>query len=264
HKGVDKIAKVFTIKGTGKATSKAWGGKQDEVHSTLTSHKGSLFQVNLTEKVGKNTWYRGKINGKGSNVWIHSSYVNSLKETSTSKLGHIRSSNVDIYETIGGKSFKAGTKYTNAVYYIKRQTEFGSDIYYLLSTNPSATTGVVGWVKAKDLSTHDHKGVDKKSKTFYLNGNGKATSKAWGGKKDQIHSDLTKQKHKRFVVNLTEKVGQNTWYRGKIDGKGNNVWVHSSYVTTITENKVSKFGHIRNSRVNIYKELGGSPILAGS
>src|SRR5699024_3572652 len=160
HKGVDKIAKVFTIKGTGKATSKAWGGKQDEVHSTLTSHKGSLFQVNLTEKVGENTWYRGKINGKGSNVWIHSSYVDKLKETSTSKLGHIRSSNVDIYETIGGKSFKAGSKYTNAVYYIKRQAVVGSDTYYLLSTNPSATTGVVGWAKSTDLSTHDHKGVD--------------------------------------------------------------------------------------------------------
>src|SRR5699024_1941962 len=88
------------------------------------------------------------------------------QEASTSKLGHIRSSNVDIYETIGGKSFKAGSKYTNAVYYIKRQAVVGSDTYYLLSKNPSATTGVVGWAKSTDLSTHDHKGVDEIAKVF--------------------------------------------------------------------------------------------------
>src|SRR5699024_11119241 len=144
---------------------------------------------------------------------------------------------------IGGKSFKAGSKYTNAVYYIKRQAVVGSDTYYLLSTNPSATTGVVGWAKSTDLSTHDHKGVDKIAKVFTIKGTGKATSKAWGGKQDEVHSTLTSHKGSLFQVNLTEKVGKNTWYRGKINGKGSNVWIHSSYLTSRQKTIVIDAGH---------------------
>lgn len=266
HVGVDKHAKTVVIKGNGKATSKAWGGSKDNVHANLSKYKGANLIVNLTEKVGNNTWYRGKINGKGPNVWLHSSYVNVLKETNTSKLGHIRSGNVTIHETIGGKTFTAGSKYTNAVYYIKKQLKTGATTYYLISTSPSATSGVVGWVNAKDLSTHNHVGVDKKAKTVYLKGNGKTTTKAWGGKKDGVHSSLTNMKHQRLVVNLTEKVGNNTWYRGKLNGQGQNVWVHSSYVLTEqpSQSNTSRLGHIRHGNVKIYNRVGGTHFTAGS
>lgn len=264
HVGVDKKAKTFIIKGNGKATTKAWGGSKDNVHANLSGYKNSLLVVNLTEKVGNNTWYRGKVNGKGKNVWLHSSYVSNINETKTSKLGHIRSSNVRIYDTIGGKSVAAGSKYTNAVYYIKKQAKIGSTTHYLISTSPSSTKDVVGWVNAKDLSTHNHVGLDKKAKAFYLNGKGKATTKAWGGKKDSVHSNLSSKKNALFVVNLTEKVGKNTWYRGKINGDGQNVWVHSSYVNALNEVNTSRLGHIRNSNVKIYEVIGGKSFSAGS
>lgn len=266
HVGVDKRAKTFEIKGNGKATSKAWGGSKDNVHANLSKYKGADLIVNLTEKVGSNTWYRGKINGQGQNVWLHSSYVTGAKETNTSKLGHIRNKNVTIHESIGGKTFTAGSQYTNAVYYIKKQSKIGATTYYLISKNPSATNGVVGWVNAKDLSTHNHVGVDRKTKTFYLKGNGKATSKAWGGAKDNVHSSLTNMKHQRFVVNLTEKVGNNTWYRGKLNGQGQNVWVHSSYVLAEQprQSNTSRLGHIRNGNVKIYNHIGGTFVTAGS
>src|SRR5699024_5075450 len=104
-----------------------------------------------------------------------------VSESKTSLLAHIRSENTTIYKEINGSSFKAGSTYTHAVYYVKKQAVHDGETYYLISTRPSATVGTVGWVKARDLSTHDHVGVDREAKTFYIKGNGKATSKAWGG-----------------------------------------------------------------------------------
>src|SRR5690606_23761244 len=168
HTVVDKHDKVYYIKGTGKATTKAWGGKKDAVYPSLSSYKNKEFKVHLTEKVGNATWYRGVLEGK--TVWLHSSDVYSANKSSTSRLGHLNSVNVDIYESIGGKSFKAGTTYTHAVYYIKEQAQVRDEIYYLISTAPSSDRGVVGWVKSTDMSTHSHTVVDKKTKTFYVRG----------------------------------------------------------------------------------------------
>src|SRR5690625_3576720 len=78
HTRVDKDSKVFYVKGTGKAYSKAWGGSKDLVYN-LSKLKGEVFQVHMTEKVGKNTWYRGKL--KGKTVWVHESYLSSAKHT---------------------------------------------------------------------------------------------------------------------------------------------------------------------------------------
>ena len=188
--------------------------------------------------------------------------VQEAKESKTSKLGHIKSRNVNIYEQINGKSFKAGSQYTNAVYYIKKQATVGNETFYLISTRPSASTGVVGWVKAEDLSTRTHVGVDKKEKTFYIKGNGKATTKAWGGSKDAVYSDLSTYKNQAFKVHLTEKVGNNTWYRGTLNGK--TVWLHSSYVYEATKSKTSLLGHIRSGSVQIYESIHGKSFKAGS
>src|SRR5699024_7263544 len=133
----------------------------DEINKEI-----KIDPVEETEDIDEKHEQDKRENNKNETISVQSNAL--TQETSISKLGHIRSSNVDIYETIGGKSFKAGSKYTNAVYYIKRQAVVGSDTYYLLSTNPSATTGVVGWAKSTDLSTHDHKGVDKIAKVFTI------------------------------------------------------------------------------------------------
>ncbi len=264
HVGVDKKKKTFYINGKGKATTKAWGGNKDTVYSSMAKYKGQSFEVHLTEKVGNNTWYRGKINGTGPTVWLHSSYIDNIEESYVSRLGHIRNANVKIYEKINGKSFTAGSTYTHAVYYIKKQAKVGSETYYLISTEPSSVKGVVGWVKAADLSTHPHVGVDKKKKTFYINGKGKATTKAWGGNKDTVYSSMVKYKGQSFEVHLTEKVGNNTWYRGKINGKGPTVWLHSSFVTDRFESNTSRLGHIRNANVKIYEKINGKSFTAGS
>src|SRR5690625_4733221 len=251
HKGKDKKSKSLLVKGTGKAYNKAWGGSKNHVYD-LSSHAGATFKVNLTETVGNNTWYRGKLDGK--QVWIHSSYLISDEESKTSKLGHIRNSTVKIYNDLSLTSaVTAGKEYTHAVYYIKKQAKINNQLYYLISKEPSSTKGTVGWVKSQDLSTHTHVGVDKNAKTFYIKGTGKAYDTAWGGNKNLVYN-LSQYKNQIFKAHLTEKVGNNTWYRGNLNGK--TVWMHESYVTSKEESKTSKLGHIRNSDVKIYQDIG--------
>src|SRR5699024_1774165 len=197
--------------------------------------------VNLTEKVGNNTWYRGKLDGK--TVWLHSNFVTDRVELSTSRLGRIKSQDASIYKDKPGEgaSFTAGSKYMDSVYYIKKEVREKGNTYYLISTEPSAKNGVIGWIDSKDINHHSHKTVDKKSKTFYVKGNGNARSKARGGKKDHVFSDLTKYAGEMFKVNMTEKVGNNTWYRGKLDGK--TVWLHSNFVSSTKKTIVIDPGH---------------------
>src|SRR5699024_7547276 len=45
----------------------------------LSQYKNKKFKIHLTDKVGKNTWYRGTLEGK--TVFIHSSYLNAVKQT---------------------------------------------------------------------------------------------------------------------------------------------------------------------------------------
>ncbi|APC50322.1 hypothetical protein BME96_16475 [Virgibacillus halodenitrificans] len=251
HVGIDTDSKNLYVKGNGSAYSKAWGGTKDLVYEDLTKQAGKLFKVNKTEKVGSNIWYRGVLNGK--TAWLHSSFVVEAEESSTSRLGHIRSGSL-IYKTIGdvATAFNADT-YTNAVYYIKKQATVGNQLYYLISTQASSTDGVVGWMKAEDLNTRSHVGIDTDSKNLYVKGNGSAYSKAWGGTKDLVYEDLTKQAGKLFKVNKTEKVGSNIWYRGVLNGK--TAWLHSSFVVEAEESSTSRLGHIRSGSL-IYKTIG--------
>ena len=191
--------------------------------------------MNLTEQVGNNTWYRGKIEGKGSNIWLHFSHVTAKEETTASRLGKINNADVKIYKDVTDpdSSFTAGPTYMDKTYFIKKQMKFDDQIFYLISNEPSSQKGVIGWVNGKNIETHDHKGVNSKTKTFYLKGKGAAYDRIWGGSQNLVFTsqDLAKHINKEFIVNLTEQVGNNIWYRGQIEGKGPNIWIHSSHLT---------------------------------
>ncbi|WP_188738830.1 N-acetylglucosaminidase, partial [Oceanobacillus neutriphilus] len=225
HTGVDKETKVFTVKGEGQAYTKAWGGSKDRVYN-LSNYKDQVFIVNKTERVGNNIWYRGKLNGE--QVFIHESFVSEVKQTNTSKLGHLKS-NAEIYKQLGDLNSKIdNTKYLNAVYYIKSQSTINGQEYYLISTQASSTDGTIGWVESSQINTHNHTGVDTESKTFFIDGKGQAYSKAWGGNKDFVYN-LSNYKEQPFQINKTEKVGNNIWYRGVLNGR--QVFIHESYLT---------------------------------
>src|SRR5699024_3599718 len=166
-------------------------------------------------------------------------------ESSTSRLGHIRGGNRPFYKTLGGQSSPASAKYQNKVYYIKKQAKIGSETFYLLSTSPSATKDLLGWMNAKDVDSRTHKTATKTDQQLIIKGSGKAKEKACGGSKDAVHTSMKNFKGNLFDVNLTERVGNNTWYRGKINGKGKNVWLHANQTEklTIKESRTSRLGH---------------------
>ncbi|WP_339194206.1 N-acetylglucosaminidase [Aeribacillus sp. FSL W8-0870] len=232
HVGVDMKQQTLYVKGIGHAYSKAWGGTKDIVYNDLTKYKNHVFYVNKTEKVGNNIWYRGILDGK--QVFLHSNWVNTLKESSTSKLGHFKNEKVQIFKRIGeyNTTFTA-SGLTNSVYYIKKEASLDGQTFYLMSRQPSSENGVVGWVNAEDVDVRSHVGVDMKQQTLYVKGIGHAYSKAWGGTKDIVYNDLTKYKNHIFYVNKTEKVGNNIWYRGILDGK--QVFLHSNWVVKPNE-----------------------------
>lgn len=235
HVSVDKQEKMLYLKGTGAAYSKIWGGSKLIVFnsSDLSSRKGYAIQVDLTEKVGNNIWYRGIVDGK--RVWIHSSHVQAETGKATSRLGKINSSDAFIYTRLGDQSsiVRAGDTHTGIVYYIKRETTLHGKKYYLISNQPSSTSGLVGWVEEKDITTHEHVGIDAKPKVFYLKGTGVAYNRPWGGPKNTIYSanEMKNLKGSIFQVELTQRVGSNIWYRGTLKGK--TVWIHSSHLDRI-------------------------------
>src|SRR5699024_3180969 len=168
------------------------------------------------------------------NIWLHSSNVEKMdiKAEKTSLLAHVKGGDRPVYEEIGGKSFKATAKYQNQVYYVKREAKVGSETFYLLSRSPSPSKDVLRWMKKKDVSKHTHQGVTKRP----------------------------------GAIKIKEKVGKNTWYRGKIDRKGSNIWLHKSKLEKlkINEKSTSRLGHIRGGDRTIYKALGGSTMKASA
>ncbi|WP_106496119.1 S-layer homology domain-containing protein [Lentibacillus sp. Marseille-P4043] len=167
----------------------------------------------------------------------YNDYVTTPDTHSTSKLGHIESDSVRIYNDLSDldQYSTAGSEYTNEVFYIKKQADFNGKVYYLISREPSSKTGTAGWVEADDMNVHEHTGVDKKKKNYTIIGSGKAYNKAWGGNKNLVYNNLSSYAGSTFKINLTEKVGNNIWYRGILGGK--EVWIHSSYIMGFTDVK---------------------------
>ncbi|MYL47362.1 mannosyl-glycoprotein endo-beta-N-acetylglucosamidase, partial [Virgibacillus halodenitrificans] len=233
HVAVDHQAKTFYLKGSGWSYTDAWGASQDVILNDLRSYANQPFKVNLTEKVGEAIWYRGTLDGK--TMWIQAYNLVNYAESKTSKLGHINGSQTVIYKDINDLSnnIVAGTKYTNKVFYIKKQAKKAGELYYLISTVASSTSGVVGWVKASDMWAQDHVAVDHQAKTFYLKGSGWSYTDAWGGENNVIYKNLSSYKGQPFKIDLTEKVGEAIWYRGSLNGK--TMWIQAYNVTPVFE-----------------------------
>lgn len=231
HVKVDATPKTVLIKGSGSAYTKAWGGRRNYSYQKLSELKDQKFVVSLTERVGDVTWYRGRVGGKIA--WIHEANLVLGGERRTSRSGHLNNPSVRIYKEYKKQndSVQAGARYTHEVYYIKKQAIYKNDIYYLISRNPSSVNGVVGWVKSSDIKTLEHVKVDDRQKSLYIKGSSNAYGKAWGGRKNIAFQELSKLKGEKFVVNLTERIGDAVWYRGKVEGK--NAWIHSSNISTV-------------------------------
>ncbi|MDN7241737.1 GW dipeptide domain-containing protein [Planococcus sp. N028] len=251
HTLVDNNAKTFYLKGTGSAYTKIWGGTKNLSIQDMSLLKGSLFQVNATEKAGNTTWHQGIVSGK--TVWIESSNLSASLESPVSLVGHVTSTSVRIYPNyLNQTSFtEAGTAHTDEVFYIKKQATFNSSTYYLISRNASSTTGIVGWVKSTDMNTQTHTSVDSLTKTYHVKGTGSAYSKIWGGTKNITFQNLSSLKGASFAINFTEKVGNILWHRGVLSGQ--TVWIQETDLIKV-ETKYTQYNFTFNEALT--KQMG--------
>lgn len=105
----------------------------------------------------------------------------------------------------------------------------------LLSTRPSGTDGVIGWIRASETSPHVHTFVDNDRKTFTFSDSGNAATDPWGGQKQHVHESLESHAGLKFSVSETALVRNTVWYKGVIEGEDKAVWVHNNAVLDKTE-----------------------------
>lgn len=159
------------------------------------------------------------------------------KEESISRIGHIKSGASDIYitpKTMDGIVSSEG--YKHCAYYIKKEALYKDELYFLLSTHPSAIHGTIGWMNATDVATHEHVLIDRDLKSYRLKGTGAAYNRPWGGKRNLVIAELNPYKCVDFKVDSTEKVGSNLWYYGTVNGQY--VWIHANHVKADEFNRV--------------------------
>lgn len=153
--------------------------------------------------------------------------------TLISRLGHIKPGVSYIYSAPGSEEDKKiSESYKSRVYYIKKQAFYHDELFYLLSKRPSAINGVIGWMKASDISSHSYVAIDNDVKILYFKGTGIAYNRAWGGKKNQLYRNLKTFENRQFQVDKTVKVGKNAWYRGDLNGK--KVWINHNHLKEST------------------------------
>lgn len=153
-----------------------------------------------------------------------------------SRLAHLKGHSSYIYNSPHIKEDKQSTdKYKHRVYYVKREADYHFDKYYLLSTKPSGIDGVIGWIKATEVTSHIYTIIDNDKKRFKISGNGRATIVPWGGNKQKAYDSLEKFAGKMLIVEETAMVGQNIWYGGQIESENKHVWIHATHLINVND-----------------------------
>src|SRR5699024_5938366 len=148
-------------------------------------------------------------------------------EEPTSRLAHIKGKASYIYKTPKNSTeTQSADKWKNSVYYVKKRATHNGKKYYLLSNEPSAVEGVVGWIETTDVIHRRHLFIEDDPKVFVINGIGSAYIHPWGGSDNIVISDLQSFKGVKFYAKRTEKVGEKFWYYGKVDGSY--IWLETN------------------------------------
>lgn len=74
-----------------------------------------------------------------------------------------------------------------------------------------------------------------------------------GDEKDIAIEDLSKLRNKKFIINKTERVGNNLWYRGTLNGR--EVFLYLNWIRESSEVPISKLGHIKGENVKVYSSF---------
>src|SRR5690625_3816052 len=140
-----------------------------------TDYRDAVFkyQQKTLENPSKDRAYKTWIGNK-----LLTKTEESYKETFTSRLCHIRGGESYIYSSPKNVlDKKPSHNYKNRVYFIKKQATYNGELFYLLSNHPSATKGVIGWMKAATVASHVHVAIHNDPLMFYVKGTGSGYSR---------------------------------------------------------------------------------------
>lgn len=187
----------------------------------------------------------------------------SVKQTDTSKLGRFKNEKAVIYQSpTATTGTKVGSQKLELTYYINKKAVYNKTTYYQISNYKNASQPFIGWVKAKDLTTKTHKITKNSTTKRYIKGTGKGYTRPWGGAKNVIFISLSTDKNTLFKTKTTEKVGDDTWYSGTLNGQ--TVWLKSSQLTTKNPSpatikpvlkKVNRLGRINTQIAKVYPDI---------
>ncbi|GGK01594.1 hypothetical protein GCM10007063_24860 [Lentibacillus kapialis] len=190
-------------------------------HNDRERYKQSIMEGQIPDE-----WYN---NGEDHE---DSEEITEFIEEPTSRLGHVKGGVSHIYSSPAASKKETDgeptDRYKNKVYYIKKQATYKDETFYLLSQEPSAMNGIVGWMKGSDMSSRQHIAIDTDEKTFHFIGTGQAFEHPWGGKKDKIIDDMEPYRDTEFKVNRTVKVGNDIWYRGTLNER--HIWLPQNHL----------------------------------
>lgn len=158
------------------------------------------------------------------------------EEKVISRMGRIRAGESLIYKSPDDMEKLSSSKsYKKSAYYIKKQVIFRDEKFFLISTEPSALHGVIGWIKATDIASYNHVQIDYDKKVFSLEGTGSAYDRPWGSKNNITYDEMESKKGLLFHVERTDKVGKSLWYYGYIENHDEKVWIHSKNMEIVEE-----------------------------
>ncbi|OZU88364.1 hypothetical protein CIL03_11990 [Virgibacillus indicus] len=206
-----------------------------EVDEVLPQYEAFLHQWEKMNKKEREEYRNMILNGNKElqEQWAEENLRNKdefkIKEEYTSLLGKIKSTNAFIYHSNLEEGHEVNNEQLKNVYYIKKLVTYKGDTFYLLSDSPSSEKDVIGWMKSSDLAVHLHVAIDEDTRHFMMNGRGRSYNKPWGAENNIVLKELKSAKGEKFIVNKTEKIGKNIWYRGKLNGQ--EMWVHQNHLS---------------------------------
>lgn len=153
-----------------------------------------------------------------------------VKQGKTSRLGRIKTAKAIIYPTPTATKGTTSAKQLHLTFYINKKAIYKDTAYFLISNYKDPSKPTVGWVKSKDITTRTHTIAKNSTTKRYVKGNGKAYTRPWGDERNVMFTTLTKDKNTLFQPKTTEKVGNDVWYSGKLNGQ--TVWLKYNQVTT--------------------------------
>lgn len=229
-KYVTNSKKTFYVKGKSKGYSRPAGKSRNVIYSTLAPYKDDVFKSTSKAKVGKATWYVGKIGG--NSVWVKAAALTTtaptaekpveekpttpekpepivIVEEEASMVASITNKKAQVITDLKTyeKTTKVASTNVNKTQIITKQATIKDVLYYYFDN--------VGWVQASDTKAQTYNDENEVEKVVTLKGTGRGYNVPGASKAGEaVLSTLAALANTDLKVTLSAKVDGKLWYYG--------------------------------------------------